>query len=64
MSAAPKLAKSGEESASEVVYVTPTTWKRLNSRRDRGVTFNEVIAGLLDDADEALADDLKKETGR
>jgi len=48
-----------EEGPKVMVKVSPTTWKRLMALKNPGTTFNDVIAGLLDDADEALAEDTK-----
>ena len=47
------------ETASIRVLVTPKVWKRLHDRKGHGVSFSEVISELLDDADEALAEDTR-----
>ena len=52
-------AKGEVETAEAVIYVRPSIWKRLNDRKGRGMSFDDVISELLDDADEALADDTK-----
>jgi len=49
----------GQETASIHVLVRPKTWARLNARKQQGITFDDVISELLDDADEALAEDTR-----
>lgn len=49
----------GTETVSVTVYVRPLTWKRLNARKDQGVSFDDVISELLDDADEAQTEDTR-----
>ncbi|UIP00311.1 antitoxin VapB family protein [Halobaculum sp. CBA1158] len=38
------------------VRISRDTWKRLNDRREPGVSFDDVINGLLDEVEDAHRD--------
>jgi len=57
--ASQETAAKNEDIVSAVIYVRPKTWARLNARKQQGITFDDVISELLDNADEALADDTR-----
>jgi hypothetical protein len=57
--ASPEMAAKNEDIVSAVIYVRPKTWARLNARKQQGITFDDVITELLDDADETLAEDTR-----
>ena len=44
-------ASDADEPAKIPVYVRGSTWNRLNARKEKGVTFDDVIRSLLDDAE-------------
>ena len=57
--ASQETAAKNEDIVSAVIHVRPKTWARLNARKQQGITFDDVISELLDDADEALAEDTR-----
>ena len=57
--ASQETAAKNEDIVSAVIHVRPKTWARLNARKQQGISFDDVISELLDDADEALVDDTK-----
>jgi predicted CopG family antitoxin len=47
------------------IHVSDETWKRLNTRKARGETFDDIVSQLLDQAEaDANAEDTEDDSGR
>lgn len=59
MAVAGARAEEESEVANVHVLVTREVWRRLMNRKSPGMSMCDVITELLDDADEALAEDTR-----